>query len=84
MVHLFSEIIFELFRKLNRALFHGILHYTMVYYGIKIDRHKLRTKVSILVCLPYNENRDMTKDEIYEFVYKMFPVNKLARCFFKT
>jgi len=29
-----------------------------------------------ILLLLYNENRDMTKDEIYEFVYKMFPVNK--------
>jgi hypothetical protein len=29
-----------------------------------------------ILLLLYNENRDMTKDEIYEFIYKMFPVNK--------
>ncbi|MDE1832363.1 MAG: type IV secretory system conjugative DNA transfer family protein, partial [Thaumarchaeota archaeon] len=29
-----------------------------------------------ILLLLYNENRDMTKDEIYEFVYKMFQVNK--------
>ncbi len=66
-----------------------LARYSVEKYGesTSLERYVMPTKSqhyspqvtpleATILLLLYNENRDMTKDEIYEFVYKMFTVDK--------
>ncbi|MDH2907271.1 MAG: type IV secretion system DNA-binding domain-containing protein [Candidatus Nitrosotalea sp.] len=66
-----------------------LARYSVEKYGesTSLERYVMPTKSqhpspqvtpleATILLLLYNENRDMTKDEIYEFIYKMFPVDK--------
>ncbi|MDE1818997.1 MAG: hypothetical protein KGI19_10400, partial [Thaumarchaeota archaeon] len=66
-----------------------LARYSVEKYGepTSLERYVMPTKSqhlspqvtpleATILLLLYNENRDMTKDEIYDFVYKMFPVDK--------